>query len=90
MPDKPNQQLSKRGEQWLAFSKLVLEHIENYTVPQYGDLPDDQAAGFNIQDIAQNIKRYQNRAQTNARGTVESRRDCLKTAHYACIMYDLL
>ena len=79
--------MSKRGEQWTKFSGMVLDHVENYTVPQYGDFPHDQAEGFSIPDIVLNIRRYLNRAESNARGRAEAKRDCLKIAHYACLLY---
>lgn len=77
--------ISKRGQQWLHFASKVLSHIEKYTVPQYGDLPDDQASEFTIKEMQMNIKRYLNRMTSNARGSEEARRDMLKVAHYACL-----
>lgn len=78
--------LSKRGKQWQEFSDRVLQHIETYTIPQYGDMPDDQASNFELRDIVQNMRRYINRAETNQRGQEDQERDCLKIAHYACIL----
>jgi len=77
-------QLSKRGEQWQEFSAKVLDHIENYTVPQYGDAPDDQAEGWTFDQCMESIQRYKNRAGSNARPGEEGR-DLLKIAHYACL-----
>lgn len=78
---------SNRGKEWVAFAALVLEHIDEYTVPQYGDAPHDQASGFTEQDIAANLRRYMNRLETNARGPVEAQRDLLKIAHYCALLY---
>lgn len=78
---------SNRGKEWLRFSALVAAHIEAYTVPQYGDTPDDQASGFSEQDIAANIRRYMNRLESGARGPVEAQRDLLKIAHYCAMLY---
>lgn len=78
---------SKRLNFWKEFSKDVDDHVEYYTVPQYGDYPDDQLCEFEKRDIIVNMKRYLNRIDTNARGEVEAARDCLKLAHYASELY---
>ena len=41
--------LSKRGQAWAIFSDMVAEHIENYTVPQYGDDGDDGGVALSNQ-----------------------------------------
>ena len=79
--------MSFRGKEWGEFSKLTLEHIEKYTVPQYGDIPDDQASNFTEHDIAVNILRYVNRIERGRRGEMEAHRDLLKIAHYCAILY---
>ena len=33
--------MSIRSRHWTMFQYKVYEHIENYTIPQYGDAPDD-------------------------------------------------
>jgi len=74
-----------RGREWEAFAERVLDHIEDYTVPQYGDAPDDMAAGFTFEDCINHIARYAIRA-----GKVERKRqiqDMKKVAHYACIAW---
>ena len=78
--------MSNRGKEWIDFSRQVFAHIEDYTVPQYGDSPQDQASGFGVDDIRVNMARYVIRIGRNARGPEESRRDCLKLAHYACLL----
>ena len=82
--------LSKRGTQWTAFSRRTLEHIEEYTVPQYGDLPNDQASQFTLSEIQMNLKRYINRMGSGARGPEETLRDTFKIAHYACLAQALI
>ena len=79
--------MSKRGEEWNEFAKLVGRHVEEYTVPQYGDAPNDAVEGFSEHDIAMNLKRYVNRLETSQRGPVEAQRDLLKIAHYCAILY---
>jgi hypothetical protein len=78
---------SVRGVEWADFAALVMQHIEEYTVPQYGDAPNDQASGFSAHDIAVNLQRYVNRLESNRRGKEESQRDLLKIAHYCAILY---
>lgn len=78
---------SNRLEEWRNFSAQVENHIENYTVPQYGDLPDDPLSAFTEADILTQMGRYLSRAQTNARGFEESQRDLLKIVHYAGVLY---
>jgi hypothetical protein len=79
--------MSKRGDEWTQFSQLVLDHIENYTVPQYGDMPDDQASSFTAHDIAVNIRKYANRLESSQRGPEEAQRDLLKIAHYCAMLH---
>ncbi len=78
---------SNRGEEWVTFAGRVLEHVEQYTVPQYGDYPDDQMTHSSIEDIRHDMTRYANRMTSNARGQEEALRDMMKMAHYACIAY---
>jgi hypothetical protein len=85
---KVNAKASNRAAEWFIFSELVARHIEEYTVPQYGDKPNDQLhTDFSIDDCMQSIKRYANRTGRNSRGAKEEKRDPLKIAHYACVAY---
>jgi hypothetical protein len=88
-PPEPNLELSLRGQDWQAFSAQVLDHIENYTVPQYGDKGNDRATGYTTEQIADHIGRYKDRMGSNARGSVEAKRDLVKIAHYASLAYPL-
>lgn len=79
---------SNRGEEWGRFSKAVSDHIEQYTVPQFGDKPDDQLhTDWTDSDCILAIKKYANRAGKNSRGPEEDLRDLLKIAHYACVAW---
>jgi len=78
---------TQSGKIWMDFHRAVLEHIEGYTVPQYGDFPDCPVARFTVQDIKTQLLRYINRMESNARGPAEAKRDCLKIAHYASILW---
>lgn len=79
--------LSERGKEWVLFTSLVLEHIEGYTVPQYGDKPDDQISSWTVEQIMLAIRKRTHRAGKNSRGPAEDLRDCLKIAHEACVAY---
>lgn len=79
---------SLRHDDFLNFSLDVLNHIESYTVPQYGDKGSDQMTTASLEDIQHDMKRYINRMLSNARGKEETKRDMLKIAHYAQIARD--
>lgn len=74
--------MSQRGEDWKAFAEQVLSHVEDYTVPQYGDKGEDQVTEWGLEDFTTTIKRYAARIGKNARPG-EQERDFLKIAHYA-------
>lgn len=79
---------SIRGQEWIAFSNLVLKHIEEYTVPQYGDKPNDPLhQEWKIEDCIRAISKYANRHGKGQRGKEEELRDLLKIAHYACVAH---
>jgi hypothetical protein len=82
-----NRLKTKRGMEWHEFSELVADHIDTYTIPQYGDAPDDQASAFSAHDMAVNIRRYVNRLESSQRGPDERQRDLLKIAHYCAMLY---
>lgn len=83
-------EMSKRGKEWMLFSNKVLSHIEEYTVPQYGDKGQDRADGYDLDTIAEHIGRYKDRMNSNSRGRIEAKRDMLKIAHYASMAYDII
>jgi len=82
--------MSNRRSEWNAFAYQVGKHIDEYTVKQYGDYPDDQLTEYSVEDCITQIKKYCNRIATNARGREETTRDMLKIAHYACVAYSKL
>lgn len=81
---------SNRTNQFKVFAGKVEEHIENYTVKQYGDAPHDQLSTATRDDVVYNIKRYVARLNTGCRGRVEAKRDVLKLAHYLQVLYSLM
>lgn len=88
LPDE--QEYSERWLHWMNFSAFMEGHIEDYTVPQYGDYPDDQLTSWTPEQCIENIKRYCNRFTSNARGEEERLRDLLKIAHYAQVAWTKL
>lgn len=79
--------VSVRRFMWEVFSGIVQMHIEEYTIPQYGDYPDDNLASFSAEDCFTNISRYAARLKSNSRGEDETLSDLLKIAHYASVAY---
>lgn len=81
--------ISQRGADWVAFAAEVLAHIEEYTVPQYGDSGEDNASEYTTSDMAGQIKKYATRHGRNARAG-QDRLDALKIAHYAQMLANKL
>jgi hypothetical protein len=79
--------ISNRGRIWLDFATRIFDHIENYTVPQYGDYPDDMLTTMSDRAIIANMTRYVVRAGKGQRGPEEEQRDMLKLIHYASVRY---
>lgn len=78
---------SVRCRRFIEVVNKVKDHIEDYTVPQYGDYPDDQMTGWEVRDFEREIQKYANRMGRNARGPEEAKRDLLKIIHYAAELY---
>lgn len=81
--------MSIRGNDWIAFQTKVWEHIENYTVPQYGDKGEDEADDFTAEDCVKQIKKYVARHSKNSRPG-QDKLDLLKIAHYAQLAHSKL
>jgi len=79
--------LSKRGEDWVKFGGKVLEHIEIYTVPQYGDRPNDEVEDWSPEACVLAARKYCGRFGSNSRKGQE-KIDLLKIAHFAQLAYD--
>jgi len=84
--ERQNKTLSKRGLDWLEFAGNVLEHIEGYTVPQYGDKGNDISSEWSIEVLMEQVKKYCNRYGKNQRQGQELL-DFMKAAHYTQIAY---
>ena len=75
--------LSKRGEEWVRFAARVRDHVENYTVPQYGDIGEDLVTEMTAEECAPHIQKYAKRQGKNSRGREQDKLDMLKIAHWA-------
>ena len=82
-------QFARRTLDWLHFAETVAEHIEHYTVPQYGDAPDDQVEGWTAEHCVNQLHKYASRFGSNKREGQDAL-DLLKIAHYAQLAYDKL
>lgn len=74
---------SNKSIDFMDFTDQMVEHIDNYTVPQYGDGPNDESANYSLDFIRDQIKKYLARYTSGVRGPKEQLRDDLKIAHYA-------
>ena len=81
--------MTSRGKDWDKFQKEVLNHIETYTVPQYGDKGEDLADEYSTQDCLNQVKKYVTRYGKNAREGQE-KLDLLKMAHYIQMGFEAL
>ena len=79
--------MSKRAKDFSVFAVIVERHIENYTVPQYGDAPKDPIEEWTPKQCMDSIKRYTERIDSNRRGHLESLRDMVKIAHLAGVAF---
>lgn len=79
--DTFSEKLSKRGKDWLIFASKVLEHIELYTVPQYGDKGSDLASEYTIEELLKQAEKYIKRYGRNQREG-QQELDFMKAAHY--------
>lgn len=77
---------TNRGRHWKHFAATVLDHIENYTVPQYGDSPDDRLETMTPKECLNELNKYVQRFDKNKRLNQEMM-DMLKVAHYAAVIY---
>lgn len=80
--------MSKRVLQFMDFETIVEGHIENYTIPQYGDAPDDEVERWTPLQCVKAIGKYQARFENGRRGRLETLRDMVKIAHFACLAFD--
>ena len=75
-----------RESEWKEFSDLVLKHIREYTVPQYGDKGQDFLTVKSSEYCMDNIDKYIRRHGKNQRPDQDTL-DLIKIAHYACVVF---
>jgi hypothetical protein len=80
--------MSKRGRNWAKFAADVRNHVDNYTVPQFGDAPHDNIEKWTAADCVRQIGKYVARFGTNQRGKEDQLLDMLKIAHYASVAHE--
>lgn len=73
---------SVRSQEWQEFSEEVNRHIEEYTVPQYGDKGEDLCTDYTTEHCIKQIEKYVKRFGRNSRPG-QTKLDMLKIAHYA-------
>lgn len=74
--------LSNRGKIAVMEMAELISHVENYTIPQYGDFPHDQITNWTVKDFITQIQKYCNRHGKNSRPGQDAL-DLMKIAHYA-------
>jgi hypothetical protein len=72
---------SKRVLDWADFSSEVATHIEDYTVPQYGDKGEDIVTNWTAEDCLRQVDKYLKRRGRNARPD-QDRLDLIKAVHF--------
>jgi len=80
---------SEKAKDFIAFSDKVVNHINNYVVPQYGDKGEDIVTDESAEYCIKQIEKYAKRFGKNSRPGQELI-DLLKIAHYAQMTYDKL
>jgi|PlaIllAssembly_1097288.scaffolds.fasta_scaffold03549_8 hypothetical protein len=84
---KPAKMLSKRGADWMRFALTVMDHVESYTVPQYGDKGEDLVTEQTCEECVNQVKKYLSRFGRNSREG-QQELDFLKAAHYIQMAYE--
>ncbi len=79
---------SVRVRDFDMFSSIVIEHINNYTIPQYGDSPGDEVERWTAEQCIIAIQKYTKRYLSSRRGRLETLRDMVKIAHFAQLAFD--
>lgn len=79
-----------REQEFSYFAGIVEEHIANYTIPQYGDAPDDELETWTAAQCVKAISKYTARFESGRRGQLETLRDLVKIAHFAAVAFSKL
>ena len=79
---------SNREVEFYHFAMVVQGHIDRYTIPQYGDYPNDPVEDWTAEECLLAIQKYAKRHKVEQRGRIETLRDIAKIAHFACLTFD--
>jgi hypothetical protein len=79
-------EFSQRALDFCRFTEAVVSHIEEYTVPQYGDKGKDLATDYTSEYCIEQIKKYCARYGKNSRPNQELR-DLYKMAHFVQLLH---
>jgi hypothetical protein len=79
--------MSEREKQWLKFSDRVVRHLREYTVPQYGDVGDDEITNYSVEDCVKQVEKYAKRYGSQSREG-QQELDFIKIAHYVQCAWD--
>jgi len=79
--------MSERERQWIEFSERVLKHLREYTVPQYGDVGEDEITNYTVKDCVKQVEKYAKRYGSQSREG-QQELDFIKIAHYAQCSWD--
>jgi len=82
--------VSNKALNWQKFNEVVINHIENYAVPQYGPDIKENVDVEDTNDCLKYIAKYKNRHGSERRGRIEELRDLIKIAHFAQIGFDMM
>lgn len=75
--------ISLKSLEFQVVAGIVLDHIREYVIPQYGDYPGDEWPKYEITDIKMHLRRYVRRIGQSSRGRNDEILDALKICHYA-------
>jgi hypothetical protein len=89
-PESLHHVWSEREIEFFHFSELVKAHIASYTIPQYGDKPDDEVESWTAEQCVLAIQKYTKRFESARRGRIETLRDMVKIAHFAALAFSKL
>lgn len=82
--------ISDKAYAWREFARMTLEHIENYSVPQYGPTLSENTDVTSTEDCLKYIAKYLRRHGSDRRGRIEELRDLVKIAHFAQFAFDMM
>ena len=76
-----------RGMDFLVLAIKIIDHIETYTVPQYGDKGKDECTNYTVCDCIKQAQKYLARYGRNRREGQQAL-DFIKAAHYIQMAHD--